>query len=164
MKTKIYGLSKGSRQKRIAKEAVKFCIHELKLAKHDIPLTITFKSVVTAGEDIPDRKYFGACFPWYYVDGTLKRVEIHIDMVRQNFTEQLKTLFHEFTHCKQFVKGELDINYGELHEDGITKYPVIWMKRKMYLSIDELESDNPWEKEAVKNEEKLFKKFNKRNR
>jgi len=60
--------------------------------------------------------------------------------------QTIKTLAHEFTHVKQYA-------YGEIDELG-TK----WLSRKLdHDSVPYYK--RPWEKEAFRNEERLYKKW-----
>ena len=76
---------------------------------------------------------------------------IRIDKRELSLADQLKTLFHEIIHVKQFAKGEL---YNYEKQINISR----WMNRK----INTVEMDYtklPWEREAYRFQEIIIKKW-----
>lgn len=80
-----------------------------------------------------------------------REFEIELDASTDHSVANLLTwLAHEFVHLKQFVKGEL-----QDYEDG----SVGW-KSKTYRDGTDYSADTyPWEKEAYKNEDKLYYEY-----
>ena len=77
--------------------------------------------------------------------------EFHIEIdtsMKHSIQEILTCIAHEMTHLKQFVKGEL---YDR--EDGSVQW-----KSKRYIRKLKYD-DMPWEKEAYRLENKLFKEL-----
>ncbi len=73
-----------------------------------------------------------------------KRFSIWIN-ARSSKKQQLITLFHELVHVKQARLGHL-------------KFRGMFMERWCSRSIDEFKSE-PWEKDPIKYENKLYKKY-----
>lgn len=77
---------------------------------------------------------------WGYCHGDSTDIEIEINRTIP-FEDQMQTLAHEMVHAKQFLRKELNGN--------------LWKKR----NYDHREyEEQPWEKEANKLEEKLYKR------
>ena len=77
---------------------------------------------------------------WGYCNGDTHDIDIDINRTI-SFEDQMQTLAHEMVHAKQFLRKELDGN--------------LWKKR----NYDNVEyDDQPWEKEANRLEERLYKK------
>ena len=78
-----------------------------------------------------------------------REFHIEIDTSMKHSTQDILTwIAHEMTHLKQFVKGEL---YD--WEDGSVQW-----KTKRYIRTFKYD-DMPWEKEAYRLENKLFKEL-----
>lgn len=63
-----------------------------------------------------------------------------------------KTVFHEMTHVKQYVRGELKEKFAPKHR----RY---WKGEEIPEEVEYMEL--PWEKEAYEMEEILWEKWNK---
>ncbi len=97
-----------------------------------------------------DGDSFGLCW------GDRQEAEIHIatkqwgkPITRE---DKLKTLAHELTHAKQYLTGKMKcVSEGPEDEDWVTH----WKKRRYKYKSDS-ESDQPWEKEAIKYENLIY--------
>ena len=76
--------------------------------------------------------------------------EIEIDCTMSK-EETLKTLAHELVHLKQYAKGELKQRYRPRHHH-------LWHNEIVTVN-DTNFHDVPWELEAVKLEDELYKKL-----
>lgn len=80
-------------------------------------------------------------------------------VIKYQFTTMLGHIAHEFTHVKQFIKGEL------YYSDDLIY--ILW-KNEKFISVKEMSKmmkdfskykELPWEKEAYKNQDDLPNKF-----
>jgi hypothetical protein len=83
--------------------------------------------------------------------GDGKDADVNIARRRYNkpilYTDMLKTIAHEMVHVKQYMRGELD-GYNETWKG---KSAARWMKKDWSL--------HPWEREAIKQEKRLYNKY-----
>jgi len=99
---------------------------------------------------------FGECF------GDRSEVEINIAQTTFGMTisreDKLKTLAHELTHAKQYLTGKMKcVSEGPEDEDWVTH----WKKRKYKYKVDS-ESEQPWEREAIKYENLIYEEWTNR--
>ena len=97
---------------------------------------------------VEDYGIYGYCFP----ESTYRPREFEIEIDKNLSLEQLiKTLFHELVHVKQYARGEL----VEQSANAI-KSSTKW-KEKDHSTTPY--SKQPWEREAFKLQDKLYKEF-----
>ena len=116
--------------KRLAYQVLDYCYNEL------IP---TYDTNINVDLTTPDDGLAGWCI---YDDGDFE-IEINKALSREDI---IKTLCHEMVHVKQYLKGEL-----------VEKQCARVWKGKDYTDAEH--TDCPWEIEAYKLEEVLFKTF-----
>lgn len=104
---------------------------------------------------LPEESY-GECF------GDRSEVEINIAQTTFGVTisreDKLKTLAHELTHAKQYLTGTMKC---VSEDDGEDEWVTHWKKRKYKYRPDK-ESNQPWEKEAIKYENLIYEHWTNR--
>ena len=97
-----------------------------------------------------DEESFGLCW------GDRSEAEIHIANTQWGESisreDKLKTLAHELTHAYQYLTGALKCDISS------DVFKSTWHK-KVYRYLPEEEADLPWEIEARKQEERIYKKW-----
>lgn len=117
----------------LARDAIAFGLDELDLWACDAELQVILRGDYPCGS-------YGDCIDLNH--------EIVVRVSKQS--HWLKTLFHELVHVKQYINDEL-----ELEQDF-----AMW-KGRLYKSDETEYWDSPWEVEARKKEEKLYRKYRK---
>jgi hypothetical protein len=129
-------------QKRRAASMVRFCASELfpKMKRMDITVRIT---------KINDGSH-GYCTPFFHSKNSDRPREFELEINRENNLRLLlETVAHEMIHVKQYARGEL---YYSSHREKHR-----WQGRWINYRISY--SQQPWEKEAFKNETVLVEKW-----
>ena len=129
-------------QKQLVFGTVRFCMNRLlpNIRKLDVDVHIRdFKKDTSIGYCTDD-----SAEPFDYVGKSPRRFKIEISK-DLNLTDFIKCVLHEFVHLKQFVKLEM-----VEQDSGKTRWKGKSVSKKTKYS------DQPWEKEAYRLEEKLL--------
>lgn len=112
------------------------CIYYLDLEKYDVDVEIITRAKMHE---------HGLCW------GDTKEVEIELSMeTNESIWDFRCTIAHEMVHAKQFLSGEMDVEYGE---QGVTLY-----RGRLYNHIKEPDIE-PWETPAEKLEIEMMQCF-----
>ena len=125
-------------QRNLVDDLIIFALNELKLTRMNLEIKV--KLCNPSNVD-------GFCM---WEDDNVKPRQFTIEARKdQNYEDFCTTILHEMVHVKQYARGELKERYKAGHKQ-------LW-KNRDYTEADYL--DQPWEKEAYKMQEILFKKF-----
>jgi len=122
--------------------AAQWCANYFKLTHKNVTVDVFL--------DDFEEGYFG----WSCEVDPGKHYEIAVNARQYHEDDLIKTLFHEFTHVKQYLHDGFALDTHEAHYEG---YVYSWNKWEEFE--DSFYHDSPWEVEARKMEEKLFDKF-----
>lgn len=124
--------------KELSEQVVEFAVLALKLDRFNLEINLKLKNL---------KGVEGWCI---WEDTNIRPREFTIE-VRKNQTKAnfITTILHEMVHVKQYVRNEMQERFQGEHR-------VLW-KGKNFSDKDYL--DQPWEKEAYKLQEVLYKKY-----
>ena len=125
-------------ERKEAEELIFFALKALKLTRMNLEINVKICN---------PRNADGFCS---WEDNNLKPREFSIEVRRdQSYDDFCTTVLHEMVHVKQYARGELKERYKAGHKQ-------LW-KNRDYTEADYF--DQPWEKEAYRMQEVLFKKY-----
>ena len=125
-------------QKDIAQNTIKWCINYFNLEWYDIDIDIEICKYKTY-------KCWGTC-----VDDDEEYNEFHITIANdQSLRDFVATITHEMVHVKQFARNEMD----DFPINGRHR----WKLKTVPITVTYY--DMPWEREALRLQEKLTDKF-----
>jgi len=130
-------------QNALVREVVQF-YHEKELSRYTaIQLEIKLSKGL-----VEEYGMYGCCCP----ETTYRPREFEIEVEKTlSYEELIKTMLHELIHVKQYVKGEL------VEERAGSACGATTWKKKDHTKTPY--SKQPWERQAFKNEEKLYQDF-----
>jgi len=134
-------LSLSNNMPKYMREFIEFCVESLDLDR------LRGEIEVSLSRGALDEESYGLCW------GDRREVEIHIASKQWgkplDQKSKLMSIAHELAHAKQYLTGEM-----KCKNDQYT----VWKGRK-YKYDPETEKNRPWEKEAVRVENKIYEEW-----
>lgn len=125
-------------EKKLVSEMVEYCVVALNLYRMNLEINVQIKKLTDA---------FGYCA---WEDNNIRPREFTIEIAKGMSKKKfLTTLAHEMVHVKQYVRGEIRERFQSDHR-------VFWKDKD---HSDTTYWSQPWEKEAFRLQDKLYKDF-----